>query len=63
MKNKHYFEDKKAYDAYIRKWRIIQSTCIVIFIVIFLFLIYLVLCSLSGVDLAVIDATSSGEEY
>ncbi len=42
MKNKHYFEDKKAYDAYIRKWRIIQSTYIVIFIVIFLFLIYLV---------------------
>lgn len=28
MNNKHYFEDKKAYDAYIKKWRIIQTICV-----------------------------------
>lgn len=37
-----YFEDKKAYDAYIKKWRIIQTCSIVVLILILLFLIYLV---------------------
>lgn len=42
MKKAPFFEDKKAYDAYIKKWRLIQTGCIIVLITILFFLIYLV---------------------